>query len=243
MQQLHVPRMPHEHFSGKSGLGLRGDVIVEADWCIGEFVKTLEEEGLLKNTLIVFTSDNGPVLNDGYYDDAVKKNGNNTPSGSFRGGKYSLFEAGTHVPFFTYWKGKIKPGSSDALVSQVDLLSSLAKLAGSDIRVKDSEELLDVFLGESNEGRENLILEANTRTALQELDWVMIPPYNGPATNKFVNIELGNSKEYQLYNLKNDIGQRNNLAEINKEKLQEMIVLFESIIGKENSETQQLKLK
>ena len=243
LQQPHVPRTPHERFVGKSGLGPRGDVIVEADWCIGEFVKTLEEEGLLKNTLIVFTSDNGPVLNDGYIDDAVEKIGNHTPSGSFRGGKYSLFEAGTHVPFFTYWKGKIKPGSSDALISQVDLLSSLAKLTGSDIRVKDSEELLDVFLGKSNEGRENLILEASTRTALREGDWAMIPPYNGPAINKFVNIELGNSKEYQLYNLKDDIGQKNNLAEMNKEKLQEMIVLYESIRGKENSKTQQLKLK
>ena len=243
MQQPHVPRTPHERFVGKSGLGPRGDVIVEADWCIGEFIKTLEEEGLLENTLIVFSSDNGPVLNDGYYDDAVKKIGDHTPSGSFRGGKYSLFEAGTHVPFFTYWKGKIKPASSDALVSQVDLLSSLAKLVGSDIRVKDSEELLDVFLGESNKGRESVILEAISRTALRQGDWVMIPPYKGPAKNKSVNIELGNSKEYQLYNLKDDIGQKNNLAEMNIEKLQEMIVQFESIRGKENHKTQQLELK
>ena len=243
MQQPHVPRTPHKRFVGKSGLGPRGDVIIEADWCIGEFIKTLEKEDLLENTLIVFSSDNGPVLNDGYFDDAVNKIGNHTPSGSFRGGKYSLFEAGTHVPFFTYWKGKIKPASSDALVSQVDLLSSIAKLVGSDIRVKDSEELLDVFLGKSNKGRENLILEASTRTALRQGDWVMIPPYKGPAINKFVNIELGNSKEYQLYNLKNDIGQIDNLAKKNKEKLQEMIVLFESIRGKNYSKTQQLKLK
>ncbi len=243
MQQPHVPRTPHERFVGKSGLGPRGDVIIEADWCIGEFIKTLEEEDLLENTLIVFSSDNGPVLNDGYYDDAVEKIGNHTPSGSFRGGKYSLFEAGTHVPFFTYWKGKIKPSSSDALVSQVDLLSSLAKLVGSDIRVKDSEELLDVFLGESNKGRESLILEAISRTALRQGDWVMIPPYKGPAINKFVNIELGNSKEYLLYNLKDDIGQKNNLAKVNKEKLQEMIVLFESIRGKNYSKIQQLELK
>ena len=76
---------------GKSGLGPRGDVILEADWCIGEFMKTLEEEQLLENTLIIFSSDNGPVLNDGYYDESVEKNGNHKPAGPFRGGKYSLF--------------------------------------------------------------------------------------------------------------------------------------------------------
>ena len=235
--------MCHSRFVGKSGLGPRGDVIIEADWCIGEFVKTLEQEGLLENTLIIFTSDNGPVLNDGYYDDAVEKIGNHTPSGPFRGGKYSLFEAGTHVPFFTYWKGKIKPATSEAIVSQVDLLSSLAKLVGSEIRVKDSEELLDVFLGKSNKGREDLILEATGRTAFRKGDWVMIPPYMGAAVSKNVNIETGNSKKYQLYNLKDDIEQQTNLAEIKKEKLQEMIVLFESIRGKNYSKTQQLKLK
>ncbi|MFK8165217.1 MAG: sulfatase-like hydrolase/transferase, partial [Lewinella sp.] len=93
LQQPHVPRTPHPRFVGASGLGPRGDVIVEADWCIGEFMNTLRAEGLLENTLIVLTSDNGPVLNDGYYDDAVEKVGDHTPAGPLRGGKYSLFEA------------------------------------------------------------------------------------------------------------------------------------------------------
>ena len=99
LQQPHVPRTPHPRFVGSSGLGPRGDVIVEADWCIGEFINTLDENGLMENTLIILSSDNGPVLNDGYYDDAVEKIGNHTPSGSLRGGKYSLYEAGTRVPF------------------------------------------------------------------------------------------------------------------------------------------------
>lgn len=243
LQQPHVPRTPHPRFAGKSGLGPRGDVIMEADWCVGEFVKTLEKEGLLENTLIIFSSDNGPVLNDGYYDDAVEKIGSHTPSGPFRGGKYSLFEAGTHVPFFTYWKGKIEPTTSEALVSQVDLLSSLAALVGSDIRVEDSEELLDVFLGKSKTGREELILEATSRTALRKGDWIMIPPYAGPAIIKQVNIEPGNSNEYQLYNLKEDIGQKNNLAETNKEKLEEMIASFEGIRGAGYAKVQKLQLK
>ena len=243
MQQPHVPRTPHSRFVGSSGMGPRGDVIVEADWCIGEFIKTLEEEGLLENTLIVFTSDNGPVLNDGYYDDAVEKIGNHTPAGPFRGGKYSLFEAGTHVPFFTYWKGNIQPGVSNTLVSQVDLLSSLAALVGSDIKGQDSEQLLGDFLGTEAKGRENLIIEATSRTAFKEGDWVMIPPYSGPAVIKDVNIEIGNSKEFQLYNLKDDVGQQNNLAVSNNEKLQEMIRVFESIRGKDYKKTQKIELK
>ena len=85
-------------------MGPRGDVIVEADWCIGQLLSTLEQEGLLDNTLILLSSDNGPVLNDGYYDDAVEKLGDHTPAGPLRGGKYSLFEAGTRVPFISYWK-------------------------------------------------------------------------------------------------------------------------------------------
>ncbi len=243
MQQPHVPRTPHPRFAGKSGMGPRGDVILEADWCIGEFLKTLEEEGILENTLIVFSSDNGPVLNDGYYDDAVEKLGNHTPAGPYRGGKYSLFEAGTHVPFVTYWKGTIQPSVSNAMVCQMDLLSSLANLVGSDIRTSDSEELLDVFLGKSNEGRKELVIEATSRTAYRNGDWAMIPPYAGPAKIKQVNIEIGNAKKYQLYNLKEDIGQQNNLAKSNPEKLAEMIAGFEAIRGKDYNNTQQIKLK
>lgn len=243
LQQPHVPRTPHPRFEGKSGMGPRGDVIVEADWCIGELMNTLEAEGLLENTLIILSSDNGPVLNDGYYDDAVEKLGDHTPSGALRGGKYSLFEAGTRVPFLTFWKGKIKPSVSNAMVSQIDLLSSLAFLVDSEDKSKDSENLLDVFMGKSKNGREELILEATTRTAMRKGDWVLIPPYKGPAINKWVKIELGNSMDYQLYNLKEDIGQQNNLAESNKIKLDEMIASFEKIRGTDYGKIENLELK
>ncbi len=243
LQQPHVPRTPHQRFVGTSGMGPRGDAIVEADWCVGELIKTLETEGLLENTLIIFSSDNGPVVNDGYYDDAVEKLGGHTPAGPLRGGKYSLFEAGTRVPFMAYWKGKIEPTVSDALVSHIDLLSTLAKLAGSETRVPDSQELLEVLMGKSQQGREELVLEATSRTAMRKGDWVMIPPYKGPAVQTQVNIELGNSKDFQLYNLKEDIGEQNNLAISEPEKLQEMIKTFEKIRGIESQKIQQLELK
>ena len=243
LQQPHVPRTPHPRFVGASGMGPRGDVIVEADWIIGAFMNTLEEEGLLENTLIILSSDNGPVLNDGYNDDSVEKIGNHDPSGGLRGGKYSLFDAGTHVPFITYWKGKIQPNVSNAIVSQIDLLSSLAELVGSDVRTQDSEPLLDVLMGTSMQGRKDLVLEANKKTALRSGDWAMIPPYKGNSFNKQVQIELGVSKSYQLYNLKEDSSQQNNLAETNREKLDELITVYENIRGNEQVEIKELELK
>ena len=243
MQQPHVPRTPHPRFEGFSELGPRGDAIVEADWCLGELKKTLEAEGILDNTLIIFSSDNGPVLNDGYYDDSDVKNGYHLPSGPFRGGKYSLFEAGTRVPFFTYWKGKIKPGVSDSMVSQLDLLSSLAQLVGSQVRTDDSLPLLELLMGQSDEGRNEMVVEATSRTAFKKGDWVMIPPYEGPAINDKVQIELGNDSEFQLYNLLDDVRQQNNLASKNPEKLKEMITAFETIRGKDYRKTEKLELK
>ncbi len=243
LQQPHVPRTPHARFVGSSGMGPRGDVIVEADWMVGEFIKTLETEGLLDNTLIVFSSDNGPVVNDGYYDDSVEKLGNHKPAGVLRGGKYSLFEAGTRVPFITYWKGKISSGVSDAMVSQLDLFSSIASLVDSEERTDDSQELLDLFLGKSKKGRDQMVIEATSRTAFRMGEWAMIPPYKGPAVNKQVNIELANSEAYLLYNLKEDIGQQNDLAKTNPEKLQEMIAAYETVRGTENTKIEQLELK
>ena len=243
MQQPHVPRTPHPRFEGLSELGPRGDAIVEADWCLGELKKTLEAEGIIDNTLIIFSSDNGPVLNDGYYDDSDVKNGDHLPSGPLRGGKYSLFEAGTRVPFFTYWKGKIKPGVSDSMVSQLDLLSSLAQLVGSEVRTADSLPLLELLMGQSDEGRDEMVIEATSRTAFKRGDWVMIPPYEGPAVNDKVQIELGNDSDFQLYNLTEDIEQQNNLAALKPDKLQEMLKAFEAIRGDDYGKIEKLELK
>ena len=243
LNQPHVPRTPNPRFVGKSGMGPRGDVILEADYCVGEIIKTLKEEGVLDNTLIMFSSDNGPVLNDGYYDDAVEKLGNHKPNGPLRGGKYSLLEAGTRVPFFTYWKGQIKPQVSDALVCQIDLLESIAKLVNIDVKSTDSQELLDVFMGKSAKGRKNLVIEANTKTAFRQGDWMMIPPYPGDPILEEVNIEVGNDKEFQLYNLKKDIGQNNNLAKAHPKKLKEMMKNFELIRGNSYKNVEKIELK
>ena len=132
---------------------------------------------------------------------------------------------------------------SEALVSQVDLLSSLASLVGSDARGTDSEVLLGVLMGQSSEGRKELILEATSRNALRKGDWILIPPYQGPAVAKQVKIELGNALAYQLYNLSEDMGEQNNLVKSNPEKLKEMIATFKEIRREGYRELQQLELK
>ncbi|TLX71932.1 arylsulfatase [Labilibacter sediminis] len=236
LHQPHVPRVPHSRFAGTTGMGPRGDVIAEADWCIGEFLQTLEAEGLMENTLIIFSSDNGPVLDDGYEDEAAEKLGDHMPWGPFRGGKYSLYDAGTHVPFMAMWKGKIQPGVSDALVSQVDIFASLAKLVGQPLPENDSEDVLDALIGKSQKGRESLVIEGlKHKTAFRKGDWVLIPSYEGPTRVPWgVDMNTGFSKETQLYNIKEDKAQQINLAGQMTEKIKEMIEEFESIRGKDD---------
>jgi arylsulfatase A-like enzyme len=174
---------------------------------------------MLENTLIVFTSDNGPVLNDGYYDDAVEKVGKHTPFADLRGGKYSLYEAGTRVPFITYWEGVIKPGVSNAMICQLDFTASFAHLLGLPLPAGDGENQLNALLGKSKKGRRDLMIEATGRLAYKYDDYVYIPPYKGSPIVETVQIENGNALEDQLFNLKKDIGQRVNLAKNMESKL------------------------
>ncbi len=235
LHQPHVPRVPHPRFAGSTGMGPRGDVIAEADWCVGEFLNTLEAEGLLENTLIIFSSDNGPVLDDGYVDDAAEKVGNHTPGGHLRGGKYSLYDAGTRVPFMVMWKGKIKPAVSEAIVSQVDLMASLAKLTGQPLPQNDSEELLETLMGTTGKGRESVVIEGlQHRTAFRKGDWVLIPSYNGSKMVPWgVDTETGFGYGIQLYNIKEDVGQEKNMAVEMPEKVKELMADYQAILNKQ----------
>jgi len=220
LHEPHVPRVPNQRFVGSTTMGPRGDAIMEADWCVGELLRYLESNDLLDNTLIIFTSDNGPVLDDGYQDMAVEKVGDHDPAGGLRGGKYSLFDAGTHVPLFVYWKGKIKPAVSDALVCQMDLAASLGALTGGDVpEGLDSHNLLKALFGESRKGREELVVEAMGRLALREGKWMMIPPYKGKKRNETGN-ELGNLPDFALFDLQSDPGQTTDLAATNPAELE-----------------------
>lgn len=230
LHQPHVPRVPNERFAGKSGMGPRGDVILEADWCVNEFLKTLDELGLAENTLVIFTSDNGPVLDDGYQDRAVELVGDHRIAGPYRGGKTSLYDGGTCIPFMLRWPAQVKPAVSDALVCQMDLLASLAALVGQTYPDKtDSQNTLNVFLGKSVDGRKELVTEGMFNYAFRQGDWVMIPPYpdlyGDPEEAAFVGFGNG----YQLYNVKEDVGQQVNLAEKEPRRLHRMMMRFEQL--------------
>ena len=224
--QPHVPRLPHPRFVGSTGLGPRGDAIAEMDWCVGEMLDALDRCGLKEDTIVVFSSDNGPVLNDGYYDEAVELCGDHRPAGPLRGGKYSMYDGGTRVPFIVSWPGNVEIGESDALVSQVDFLASFAALAGVSLDADagpDSADVLDALLGQSDEGRAEIVLEGvQAKTVLRQGDWVFIPPHQGPPVNTNVNIETGNSSVPQLYYLADDIGQIENMASVHPDVAERM---------------------
>lgn len=232
LHEPHVPRAPHSRFVGTTELGPRGDAVVEADWCVGEVLAYLEEKGLMDNTLVIFTSDNGPVLNDGYDDKAEELLGDHDPRGGTRGGKYSLFDGGTHIPLIVYWKGRIVPCVSDALVCQMDLFASLGSLIGSDVpEGLDSRNTLEAFLGKSPEGRSDLIHEAEGRLAYRLGDYTMIPPYEGPERNYSGN-ELGNLDHYALFNMAEDPHQLHDISADNPELLEKMKSAFHEITGR-----------
>jgi arylsulfatase A-like enzyme len=203
-QDIHVPRAPHPRFQGKTTLGKRGDAMVQFDWTTGEIMKTLEKYGLRENSIIVFSSDNGPVYDDGYSDGCITRQSRKETdhghdgSGPYRGGKYQIYEGGTRVPFIVSWPAKIKPGKSKALMNQIDFVASFAKLVGVELgknEAVDSRNMLPALLGQEPEGLPFMVEEASRRTlALRKGPW------------KYVQ------GKRQLFNLDSDIGERNNVV-------------------------------
>ena len=231
---IHVPRVPHPRFTGATTMGARGDAIMEFDWSVGQILETLDRLGLTENTLIVLTSDNGPVVDDGYADKAVELLDEHRPWGDFRGGKYSSFEAGTRIPFVVSWPEHIKPKVSEALVSQIDLFASFAGLLNQSLPenvAPDSRNQLDVLTGKTTGGRDYIIEQAGS-LSVSTAEWKYISPNNGSPYNALTNTELGNSKEPQLYNLKQDIGEKINLAAEHPEKVAELKAILEKEKGK-----------
>lgn len=216
-QDIHVPRAPHPRFRGKSKLSYRGDAMVQFDWASGQILQALEEHGLADNTIVVFSSDNGPVYDDGYKDGTVvltstkEMDGGHDGSGPYRGGKYQIYEGGTRVPLMVRWPGEIKPGTSKALVSQIDLMASLAELVGVDLQADqaiDSRNMLPAFLGQDRKGLPYMVEEAGV-LALRQGSWKYIQPRK----------KKGNE---QLYDLDTDVGEQNNVLSQHAERAASM---------------------
>ena len=244
---IHVPRIAHERFQGKSQLGPRGDCILQLDWCVGELMKSLDELGLAENTLVVFCSDNGPVLDDGYKDDAVEKLGDHRPAGPYRGGKYSVWEGGTRTPLITRWKGRIAPSVSDEIVCTIDLAASFAALTEQSLANNGCLDSLDVsaaLLGEPNaKGREQLLQQDNGsgNFGFRSGDWKLVRLKKRGKSQAVVSQEELPlpAAEHSLYQLSVDPGERTNVAQEHPAVLQDLIEQLDGVIdsGRSRPET------
>ena len=206
-QDIHVPRAPHPRFKGKSGLGFRGDAMVQFDWAVGELMSTLKSQGVADHTIVIFSSDNGPVYDDGYKDGTTvhtsreEKDRGHDGSGPYRGGKYQPYEGGTRVPFILRWPGKVLPGKTDALVSHIDFMASFAELLNVEIpkgEAADSQNVLSALLGKDQVGNQYMIEESRA-LSIRKGHW------------KYISGKRGRKAE--LYDLSKDVGERNNVID------------------------------
>ena len=225
-QDIHVPRAPHPRFKGKSELSYRGDAMVQLDWATGEILKALDSRGLSDNTLVVFSSDNGPVYDDGYEDGTTVRTSTeevdrgHDASGPYRGGKYQIYEGGTRVPFIVKWPGRIQPGKSKAMVNQIDFLASFASMLDvtlEDDQAIDSRNILPALLGKSDTGQTFMIEEAGRSLGLRHGAW------------KYIQGKAKGS--YELYNLDSDVGETNDVADDNESQVKEMQELLQMLIA------------
>lgn len=231
-QDIHVPRVPHPRFRGKTKLSYRGDAMVQFDWTTGEIMKELEKHGLTENTIVIFSSDNGPVYDDGYKDGCTVNTSTkevdrgHDGSGPYRGGKYQIYEGGTRVPFIVRWPKVIKPGISKALVSQIDFMASFADLLNVEIEkgaAVDSQNSLQALLGKDKVGNEYIVEEARG-LALRKGPWKYIP---GKPAKK--NKKMGKAGKPSLYNIDEDIMEKNNVATKHPELVKEMDAILTKV--------------
>ena len=222
---IHVPRVPHPRFVGQTSMGPRGDAIAQFDATVGALLGTVDRLGYTTNTLVILTSDNGPVVDDGYRDDAVAKLGNHGPAGLWRGGKYSAFEGGTRVPFLVRWPGTVKPGTTNnALFAQIDLFASLAALTGQVLGkgdAPDSRAMWATLLGRSGDSRPSLVEQAGA-LSLREGPWKYIEPGKGARYVFQTDTETGQEPDGQLFDLATDPSERTNVIQMEPQKAQAM---------------------
>ena len=213
----HVPLFCSDEFAGKSGKGLYGDVILEIDWSVGEVLKKLEEQGLLSNTLVIFSSDNGPWL-------AMREHGGT--AGILREGKQFTFEGGQRVPTLALWPDVIEAGSVyEDMALMMDWFPTFAEITGAEMpsdRDYDGESILKVLDGTGvREGKEFLYYDGADLQCYRNGDWKLKLPYKGfRGTNGKKAVA---PHDTLLFNLKSDPGEKINLYAEQPEKVSEMV--------------------
>ena len=234
---VHVPRFPHDRFRGKNPMGLRGDAIAQFDWSVGEILDALDKMGLTENTLIILSSDNGPVVDDGYQDRADELLNGHSPTGFLRGGKYSAFEGGTRVPVIIRWpRGIIQPETSDVLISQIDWFASMASFVNARLprdAAPDSYNRLGNLLGQDKKDRPWVIEQAaNNSLSVRTKEWKLIDGTDGPKIIPWgPKIETGYSPTPQLYKMQEG-REQTNVAEQYPDKVFELQRILRKVRNK-----------
>jgi arylsulfatase A len=233
----HAPIIPNDEFDGKSQAGPYGDFVYETDDSIGKLLKALEDSGQAENTIVIFSADNGPE----HYAYARDQKFDHWSAHPFRGLKRDVYEGGHHVPFIIRYPGVTKPGTvNDALVSQIDIMATLAAVTGYDLPDKnaaeDSHDLLPLLKGEVKSVRTSHVHNTSAHTfAIREGDWVLVDGKSGHQSRvdqKWLekhNYPKVESKKPRLFHLKEDIGQRNDVAADHPEKVKSMQALLAKI--------------
>ncbi|GAA3651373.1 sulfatase family protein [Flavivirga jejuensis] len=253
---IHHPFTPGKNFQGKSDAELYGDFVQELDWMVGKVLSALEKQGVADNTLVIFTSDNGAMMNSGGRN-AVRAG--HKINGDLLGFKFGVWEGGHRVPFIAKWPGKIKPGTvSDQLICNVDMLATFMALTGQSqdkLEHSDSVNVLPALVGSPKENiRKELLLapRKEKHLSLRKGKWMYIPAkgsggftghkpkqhaWGGPAAVALVggvnsDIENGKIKEdapvAQLYNLEEDKYQTTNVYNEFPEVVKEMAAALEA---------------
>lgn len=216
----HEPRVPSPAFRGKSKAGIYGDVIEEFDHCVAEIVKSLKKNGVYDNTIIIVSSDNGPMVKEGYDDGALENISGHDPFGNLRGEKYSLHEGGTRVPFICSWPRKIrKPFKQEQPFSYIDMLATFAAMFNISIteeECNDSKNGASLFNDpEAPLYREYIMTQNNGgQVAIRKGDWKYIPAYK--------------CREAELYNLSTDPSELHNMIMSCPEKARELILYMKN---------------
>ena len=227
---VHIPLGVSEKFRGKSKQGMYGDVMMEVDWSIGEIMKALERNGIADNTLVIFTSDNGPWLNFGNHAGTT---------GGLREGKGTSWEGGQRVPCIMRWPGVIPAGDiCNKLASSIDILPTIVEITGASLPDKkiDGISILPLLLGDKNLTPRHefyYYYQQNTLEAVQRDYWKVILPHKGISyvgvapgkdgwPGKTVSIEI---KQNELYDLRRDPGENYNIAEYYPEILKELLII------------------